>query len=99
MLYRQIDAMHSMFGFGNGQCKDCSRFHRVQRGNKTVFKCDAYSMSHSAASDWRAGNDACGLKNKPWDGNQILDIIKNSGKKKDDLQIPGQLSLWEGGTY
>lgn len=99
MALRKIDAMHQAFGVGHDLCKDCSHFQIHMACSRKVFKCDVYGETSSEASDWRKSYKACGLFNKPWDGISIIEYLKHSPKKKNDLQIDGQLSLWKGGTY
>lgn len=84
-MKRKIDAMHRMFGTGDGQCKDCSHFRTVQANSKKVFKCDIYGMTSSEASDWRMKYPACGLKDMPYEGNAIIDYLRHKPKGKKDL--------------
>ncbi len=42
------------------RCGTCAHF-RVFRYNNTFFKCAAYGITNSNASDWRARWPACGL--------------------------------------
>lgn len=100
MALRKIDAMHQMFGFGNGLCKDCSHFQTHLACSRKVFKCDVYGETASEASDWRKSYKACGLFNKPWDGFDIIEILKHSKRAVPKPQMDGQITFnWDGGTF
>ena len=92
---RKADAMHSMFGFGNGSCGDCSHLHPTRYHDKNYYKCDVYGITNSEASDWRLKYQACGLKNETYNGSPIINYLKREPKRKNNLQIPGQLSLFD----
>jgi len=63
-----IEEMHNAHGAKPGtRCGDCCNFVvRRQRGKK-YSKCRAYGYSSGKASDWRAGNEGCGMHNRPFD--------------------------------
>ena len=42
-------------------CKDCAHLLHVQAGNTPCLKCRKARVTASAASDWRAMWQACGL--------------------------------------
>lgn len=63
-MNNKIELMHMQFGRSNGQCKGCSNFLRIQAGSRQVFKCAVYGQTASAASDWRAKWEACGMFNR-----------------------------------
>lgn len=57
-------------------------------------KCTVYGATHSAATDWRKKYEACGLFNQPYNGAAVIDILKCSSKKVEDLQpIDGQMVM------
>ena len=92
MASRKIEKMHELFGTTEGKkCKTCRHLH----GGKNEYrKCSVYGESHSEASDWCLSYDACGLWNEPYKGD--IPIIKLvSGGNNDDVQIQGQMSIFE----
>lgn len=50
----------SFYGKINAKCKDCKFLLREHRG-KVYLKCEKARNSNSAATDWRANWQACGL--------------------------------------
>lgn len=62
-------------------------------------KCEVYGVTHSEATDWAQKWPACGLKNKPYAGRQIIDILKHEPKQRPEEDIPGQMTIdeWMGG--
>lgn len=100
MMNRKIEAMHSMYGTSKGKCGECSHFVKFQYRTKTLQKCEIYGMTNSEATDWAQKWDACGLKNQPYAGKQIIDELKRSPKEKVEEQLPGQMSIeeWMEGT-
>ena len=99
MSKRKIEAMRERFGPGPGTCGECSHFVKGQYRTKTLQKCEVYGMTHSEASDWAQKWEACGLKNKPYTGKQIIDELKREPKEEVEEQIPGQMTIdeWMGG--
>jgi hypothetical protein len=60
-LPKRIKAMYQLHGQVVGEtCKRCQHLIAVQYGKK-YLKCDQSTMTHGAATDWRAGWPACGL--------------------------------------
>lgn len=91
---RKIGRMRKHFGESDGRCKNCSHFKTYQVGNKTVFKCEVYGVTHSTASDWRKSYPACGMFNKEWNGIEMMRIFNATKEQKEDVQIDGQISLF-----
>ena len=83
--------MRRMFGESEGVCKDCSHFS-THLSNRKHFKCEVYGESASAATDWRAGNPACGLFNRQ---TELRNVYKTA-KRTEKRSVPkGQLSFFE----
>lgn len=88
----KIALMHKRFGYGQGLCKDCSNLMLVM-STKAHFKCRAYGVSHSVATDWAQKWIACGMKDKPTEGMNA--VFKSKPEKDNDDQIPGQMDIYE----
>lgn len=57
----QISKMYKTYGIDqNHICGDCKYFDRWNYHDKTYFKCEAYGISLSKATDWRKRWVACG---------------------------------------
>lgn len=90
--------MHHIFGKSDKPhtCKECSNFVKGEYHTKTLQKCKVYGLTHSEASDWVQKYQACGMFNKEWNGNRIIDLVKhNSFRKKETIIPEGQLSFEE----
>lgn len=93
-MLRKIDLMHSLYGVIPSQkCKDCMH---LKGGVNEYRKCEIYGQTHSEATDFRLSYTACGMFNREWDGD-IPVVRMNNGVKKEEEQIPGQMSLFDGG--
>lgn len=86
----KIAAMHKLFGYGQGICKDCSNLLCVAE-NRRHYKCRAYGITHSIATDWAQRWIACGMKDKPTNG--LNPVYRNKPKKIIDDQIEGQMNI------
>ncbi len=96
MALRKIKAMHKEYGLlESRQCKDCCNLKSYTQ-NRTWYKCEAYGVSSSEATDWAKSNIACGLfdvsftemKRMP-----LIEKLKRTTKKVEDKPIDGQISL------
>lgn len=85
----KIDLMHQVFGYGNGQCKDCQYFRSRNAGNRKVFKCAVYGETGSEASDWRKKYKACGCQYRVHEGEPIMNMVS----QKKERMIDGQITL------
>ncbi len=96
---RKIDAMHYHHGTSPGnKCRDCCNLVGGEYHDKHYYKCEAYGLTHSEASDWRLRYDACGLFNKPFDtvGHYpLIRVLRHAPKDHPAVQCDGQLSLEE----
>ena len=97
MTARKIEAMHLLYGTGEGVCDDCPFFYEVWYRDRHYFKCSVYGMTHSEATDWRRKYAACGLKHKESrpDERPVIDRLKGQRINTGEVQIEGQISLEE----
>ena len=92
MTLRKIDLMHKLFGeIPDRKCKDCSN---LIKDSWDYYKCRCYGNTASSASDWRLKYTACGLFNKEYNGNPVIKMVER-GRRKEDVQIEGQVSLFD----
>ena len=102
----KIDAMYDVYGCNEGAiCKDCCNLIKLECGNKRVYKCKAYGITSSEASDWRLRNVSCGLYNMPFDTKYTPVMLRFRRRgmtpstgliiKPEDLPTKGQLSIDE----
>ena len=94
MMLRKIDKMHQMFGEDKDhKCKDCCHFIRERYRGKTYSKCKIYGQSNSEATDMAGRNTACGLYNRPYEGDVDIYTIRDTQRQNEPLE--GQMSLFE----
>ena len=96
---RKIEAMHNQYGLIENKCKYCCNFCSYT-ANKTWYKCKAYGISNSEATDWAKSNVACGRFNIPFDEEKevpLLEKIKHSHSAMVDFPIDGQIEIAEWG--
>lgn len=95
MNARKIDAMHILYGTGEGSCSDCQFFMEGYYHDRKLFKCSVYGVTHSEATDWRKSYLACGLKHsaRP-DERPVIDRLRGQ-KTYVNEQIEGQISMDE----
>lgn len=92
---KNIEIMHKLFGYSEPPdftCSTCCHF-MTYTANRTFFKCNCYGNTRSSASDWRKSYPACGLWNETYVGNDVITFAHQFRKKKDDVQIEGQMEL------
>ena len=93
-MLRKIQLMHQMFGISEqNKCKDCCHFITERYRGKNYHKCKIYGQTNSEASDFRCSYTACGLYNRPYDGD--VEIISIRPKKDAEEPIEGQMRLFE----
>ena len=93
---RKHELMYEMFGRTAGKtCRDCENCGLHEVGNRTVYKCEVYGVTWSAATDWAIGKEACGMFDKQWDGKPIVRL--RMAKNDCRVVLDGQVSLFEGG--
>jgi hypothetical protein len=96
-VIRKIDAMHLYFGVTPGEhCKDCCHCISGQYRDKNYRKCEAYGMTHSEATDWAQSWLACGLYNKPYSGERVMERAlydatgRRTAERRDDFCSYGE---------
>lgn len=92
MILRKIEAMHSMFGtMSDKRCEDCANLIQGDYHGRHYRKCLVYGATHSEATDWRKRYVACGMYNREWAGNPIVD----TNRRKDAPTEPceGQITM------
>lgn len=68
------------------------------RHAKQYYKCEAYGISASMATDWRLKWEACGLYNVPFDAAKqypLIHVLRHSPKDRPAVQCDGQITLEE----
>ena len=92
---RKIDAMHTVYGYGNGFCGQCKHFVRTMPTDRSYFKCRAYGVTACEATDWRAKWVACGLYNQPLPVpfRPLIEAQKHAKRKESDKPIEGQINI------
>lgn len=97
MADRKITAMHREYGKDCAhKCADCPNLC-VYMANKTCYKCAAYGVSSSAASDWAKSWTACGMYGHPArkGDTPLFERLKHAKRKADVEPLDGQISMWE----
>lgn len=92
---RKIAAMYRHFGIKRGYfCRDCTNLRGTKQGC-FYAKCVVYGVSHSAATDWKVKQTACGMYCEEYKGRPILDVLKHTGRVKTVEQVEGQITFDE----
>lgn len=95
---RKIELMHHTFGVGPEGCRcgECSNFVRHFYHTRFYQKCKVYGETNSEASDWAQKYKACGMYNKEWTGNPIINLVRKGATGKAEAPPPaGQTSFFE----
>lgn len=93
MIARKIHAMHRLYGETYGQCKDCPHFIEGYYHDRKLFKCEAYGVTHSEATDWRKSWSACKLIDLPLpEERPVIDRIRGQREHIRE-EIPGQMEM------
>lgn len=97
MALRKIDLMHRTFAKCEGHtCGECSNLVTSTPTGRTFYKCRAYGVTGSEASDWAKRWQACGLFNKQWTGKPLIRTIKPVRTTTEEAQLiplDGQMSM------
>lgn len=97
MAIRKIALMHKVFGICEGHtCGECSNLVSFRYNRKTLYKCKAYGLTHSEASDWAKRHLACGMFNNPYTGRPIIELVKPGRTNQEEAQrieLEGQMKL------
>ena len=93
MSKRKIALMHELFGRNEKYCcAECDHFRKINYHDKTYRKCEAYGLTRSEATDWKASNVACGLApDKTYMGRNVVEMV--TPHKDSDEHINGQISI------
>lgn len=93
---RKIEAMHKEYGRLEGKkCGDCCNLSSYTQG-RTWYKCEAYGVSSSEATDWAKRNIACGLFGVDFTvmrKTPLIEKLKRVKRQADDKPIEGQISF------
>ena len=89
--------MHRYYGVdpGRGICDDCQHLVRYEAGNKAVYKCVLYGVTHSEATDWRKQWEACALIDH--DPNEdfvpVFERMQHEPRRHREPELKGQMSI------
>ena len=98
MVLRKIEAMHKEYGrLDNKKCADCCNLSSYTQ-NRKWYKCQAYGVSSSEATDWARSNIACGLFGVDFTAMRRTPLINKLKRTKNTIEsgpIEGQISWGE----
>ncbi len=90
LVIRKIDAMHKRYGkIEDKRCGDCCNLH-VWLWSKKYFKCSAYGMSRSTATDWANKWIACGQFNIPYEPDDHRPLFY---REPESTTMEGQMEI------
>lgn len=98
MADRKITAMHRVYGQDDAhKCADCSNLCIYVTSSHTQYKCMAYGVSFSSATDWAKRWTACGMYGHPArkGDTPLFERLKHAKRKADVELLDGQISMWE----
>lgn len=96
MFGRKIMYMHRQFGKDSThRCGDCPNLRISKWGRKTRYKCAAYGVTLSAATDWAKRWTACGLYGEPLAADHVPLIKRLTRTKQQEKPIDGQMTFLE----
>lgn len=96
MVGRKITAMHREYGQDTAhRCADCPNLCTYATSSYTRYKCMAYGVSASAATDWSKCWTACGLYGKTLAIDCVPLIKRLTNTKRQEKPLDGQISMWE----
>lgn len=91
---RKLSAMHREYGKAYGhQCSDCQNL-LCYEANRRWYKCRAYGMSASEATDWAKSWQACGLWGTPFEPG-CIPLVRRLQRTRADKPVKGQLSMFD----
>lgn len=93
---RKLPAMHFVHGVDpqKRKCKECCNFRRFEYHGKRYFKCAAYGISQSEATDWGANYLACGMFNISLEyQTPLFETFKRNGKNAPPIIVAGQIRM------
>lgn len=93
---RKITAMHRVYGQDDAhKCADCSNICIYATKSRMLYKCMAYGVSASAATDWAKRWTACGLYEKTLAIACVPLIKRLTSTKQQEKPIDGQMTFLE----
>lgn len=96
MADRKIAAMHREYGKDIAhRCADCPNLCIHATTSHTLYKCIAYGVSASAATDWRKRWTACGLYGKTLAIDCVPLIRRLTRTKRQEEPLDGQIGFLE----
>lgn len=96
MADRKITAMHRKYGKNTAhRCEDCQNLCIHVTTSHTRYKCMAYGVSFSSATDWAKRWTACGLCGKPLEADNVPLIKRLTSTKQQEKPIDGQMTFLE----
>ena len=96
MANRKIGAMHREYGTDCAhKCANCQNFRIYATKSHMLYKCMAYGVSASAATDWTKRWTACGLCGKPLPADHVPLIKRLTSTKQQEKPIDGQMTFLE----
>lgn len=96
MTDRKITAMHREYGKDIAhKCVNCQNFCIYATKSRMLYKCMAYGVSASAATDWAKRWTACGLYGKPLPADHVPLIKHITKTKKQEKPLDWQMTFLE----
>lgn len=96
MADRKIKAMHREYGIDNAhKCANCQNFCIHATMSHTRYKCMAYGVSASEATDWAKRWTACGLYGKTLAIDCVPLIKRITSTKRQEKPLDGQIGFLE----
>lgn len=96
MADRKITAMHREYGKDIAhRCANCKNFCIHATTSRTRYKCIAYGVSFSSATDWAKKWAACGLYGKPLAADHVPLIKRLPRTKRKEEPLDGQMGSLE----
>lgn len=96
MADRKIEAMYREYGKDHAhRCADCPNLCIYVTPSHTLYKCMAYGVSASAATDWTKRWTACGLCGNPLPADHVPLIKRLTSTKQQGKPIDGQMTFLE----
>ena len=96
VINRKITAMHREFGEnGAHKCKDCPNLRTFKAGKRRDYKCAAYGISCSQATDWAKRWTACGMYGKQIPADHVPLMKRLKPAKRQEKPLDGQIGFLE----
>lgn len=96
MADRKITAMHREYGKDIAhKCADCSNICIYVTSSHTQYKCMAYGVSASAATDWAKRWTACLLYGKPLPADHVQLMKRLPRSKQQEKPLDWQMTFLE----